>query len=308
VSALPPEPIGVSILSGFLGSGKTTLLNALLQAPHGRRLAVIMNEFGEMGVDGALVSGGEQFALLDNGCLCCALNEDLQRTLHDLLQRGGFDHLVVETTGLADPLPVARTFDKPGLAAAFRVDAVVTVVDSLNLEAALQQAPEAQAQLEGADVLVINKVDLAADAGAAAAALCRQHNDLAPLFFCSRGEGLPWAFLLAVPEAAAKPTAPVGAHAHGASSFSTWSFVSAAPFDELRLEDLLAELPESVWRIKGIVHTNAPWDLSLVHAVAGRMEVRPFAALPERCALGLVFIGPQLQPAALEAACRRALA
>src|SRR4051794_2706073 len=87
-------PVAATILSGFLGSGKTTLLNWLLSAPHGRRIAVVVNEFGAVGIDGSLVTGGEQFVQLDNGCLCCALNEDLDLTLRALMARGGFDHVV----------------------------------------------------------------------------------------------------------------------------------------------------------------------------------------------------------------------
>ncbi len=306
-------PIPVTVITGFLGSGKTTLLNGLLRAPQGRRLAVIVNEFGQMDVDGALVEGGEQFALLDNGCLCCALNEDLQRTLFDLLQRGGFDHLVVETTGLADPLPVARTFDKPGLSAAFVVDAVVTVVDACNVAAARLQAPEAQAQLEAADVLVINKVDLCADGGAAAAARCREQNGRAPQFLCHRGEGLPHAFLLdtQLPRPPARQEAAVvtpSIHAAHGSGFGAWTYRSDARFDEIALEDLVAELPPEVWRVKGIVHTNAPWDLTLVQAVAGRIDLRPYTSPPPAGGLGLVFLGPRLDAAALAAACVAALA
>ena len=124
----PGEPIAATILTGFLGSGKTTLLNALLTHKHGLRLAVVVNEFGAVGIDGALIEGGERFVELDNGCLCCSLNADLDKTLRELQARGGFDHLVIETTGMADPLPVAWAFAKPGLAPYFRVDAIVTVV------------------------------------------------------------------------------------------------------------------------------------------------------------------------------------
>ncbi|RYE85830.1 MAG: GTP-binding protein, partial [Oxalobacteraceae bacterium] len=146
------QPIAATVLTGFLGSGKTTLLNALLAAPHGLRLAVIVNEFGAIGVDGALLQGDAQFVELDNGCLCCALNAELNDTLLALRDRGGFDHVIVETTGLADPLPVAWAFTKPGLSQCFRVDAIVTVVDAINGPHATALAPEAGVQVERADV------------------------------------------------------------------------------------------------------------------------------------------------------------
>jgi G3E family GTPase len=123
-----PARIPVTIVGGFLGSGKTTRVNALLREPRGRRIAVVLNEVGEVGIDGARLAAAEEFVELDGGCICCALNADLEATLGRLRARGGFDHLVVETTGIADPLPVAWTFERPGLREGYRVDAVATIV------------------------------------------------------------------------------------------------------------------------------------------------------------------------------------
>jgi hypothetical protein len=116
--------VPVTIVGGFLGSGKTTRVNALLREPHGRRVAVVLNEMGEVGIDAARLAGAEEFVELDGGCICCALNADLEATLGRLRARGGFDHLVIETTGIADPLPVAWTFERPALREGYRVDAV----------------------------------------------------------------------------------------------------------------------------------------------------------------------------------------
>ena len=295
-------PIPAMVLSGFLGSGKTTLLNGLLRAPHGLKVAVIVNEFGAVGVDGALVAGDAQFVELDNGCLCCALNEDLDKTLRLLLQRGGFDCVVVETTGLADPLPVAWSFSKPGLSQAFRVDAIVTVVDAVNLASVLQQASEAQQQLLRADMVVLSKLDLVSDGGAAARALIRQHNDLAPILTADHGD-LPWEVLTAhLPADRQAVQPPHGQHHH--ASFETWAFETEAVLSELGLEDLLNAMPAEVYRLKGFVRTDAGWgEWTLVNAVAGRIDLRP--CVPTRTPVrgGLVFIGPQLDVADLQARC-----
>lgn len=162
--------IPVTILTGFLGAGKTTLLRRLLQDPRMNRAAVIINEFGEVGIDHELVeASSEQLTLLSNGCLCCTVRTDLQETLRDLYQkrRAGevidFDRVFVETTGMADPAPVLHALQSDGLlGASFRLNGVVTLVDAVNGADTLQRMPEAQKQVALADRLVITKADLAA--------------------------------------------------------------------------------------------------------------------------------------------------
>src|SRR5580692_2809202 len=158
-----PEKIPVTVLTGYLGAGKTTLLNRILSEPHGKRYAVVVNEFGEIGIDNELVIGADEEVFeMNNGCICCTVRGDLIRIIEGLMKRKGrFDAIIVETTGLADPAPVAQTFfvDEDVKKTA-RLDAGVTVADAKWLSARLRDAPEAKNQIAFADVIILNKTDL----------------------------------------------------------------------------------------------------------------------------------------------------
>jgi G3E family GTPase len=155
--------IPVTVLTGYLGAGKTTLLNRILSEPHGKKYAVIVNEFGEIGIDNDLVVGADEEVFeMNNGCICCTVRGDLIRILDGLMRRNGnFDAIIVETTGLADPAPVAQTFfmDET-VGRRTKLDAVVTVADAKWLNERLKDAPEAKNQIAFADVILINKTDL----------------------------------------------------------------------------------------------------------------------------------------------------
>ncbi|MFI5014411.1 MAG: CobW family GTP-binding protein [Hyphomicrobiales bacterium] len=157
------DKIPVTVLTGYLGAGKTTLLNRILTEQHGRRFAVIVNEFGEIGIDNELVVGAdEEIFEMNNGCVCCTVRGDLIRIVEGLMKRKGkFDAIIVETTGLADPAPVAQTFFVDAdVGAAAKLDAVVTVADARWLLDRLKDAPEAKNQIAFADVILLNKTDL----------------------------------------------------------------------------------------------------------------------------------------------------
>jgi G3E family GTPase len=157
------EKIPVTVLTGFLGSGKTTLLNRILGENHGQRIAVIENEFGEIGVDqGLVINADEEIFETNNGCICCTVRGDLIRILGELVKRRDrFDRIVLETTGLANPGPVAQTFfvDEE-IGAEFALDGIITLVDSKHIGLHLQESEEAREQVAFADVIVLNKTDL----------------------------------------------------------------------------------------------------------------------------------------------------
>jgi G3E family GTPase len=155
--------IPVTVLTGYLGAGKTTLRNRILSENHGTKFAVVVNEFGEIGIDNDLiVESDEEVYEMNNGCVCCTVRGDLIRVVEGLMKRpGGFDGILVETTGLADPAPVAQTFFMDDdVRQKARLDAVVTVADAKNLLSRLADSPEAEEQIGFADVVLLNKTDL----------------------------------------------------------------------------------------------------------------------------------------------------
>src|SRR4029434_6981510 len=160
------KPVPVSILTGFLGAGKTTLLNYILKQQHGYKFAVIVNEVGKIGIDGALIEKTDDDVLeMSNGCLCCTVRKDLVKGVQNLLKKGGFDYLLIETTGIADPAPVAQTFlNIPQLQQLVRLDSIITVVDAEQIEKQMRETETALEQIAMADFLLLNKTDLADEA------------------------------------------------------------------------------------------------------------------------------------------------
>ncbi|WP_293679287.1 GTP-binding protein [uncultured Phenylobacterium sp.] len=175
----------VTVLTGYLGAGKTTLLNRILTESHGKRYAVIVNEFGEIGIDNDLIVGADEEVFeMNNGCVCCTVRGDLIRVLSGLMKRkGGFDGIIVETTGLADPAPVAQTFFvDDDVRAKTELDSVVTVVDAKHLPLRLKDSREAAEQIAFADQIILNKTDLVSEAELAEVEKAiRTLNPLAPI-------------------------------------------------------------------------------------------------------------------------------
>ena len=185
-----PTKIPVTVLTGYLGAGKTTLLNRILSEDHGKRYAVIVNEFGEIGIDNDLIVGADEEVFeMNNGCVCCTVRGDLIRVLSGLMKRkGGFDAIIIETTGLADPGPVAQTFFvDEDVKARTRLDSVTTVVDAKHVLLRLSDSKEAREQIAFADQIVLNKTDLVSeDDLRMLEARLRRLNPLAPIHRAQR--------------------------------------------------------------------------------------------------------------------------
>lgn len=182
----------VTVLTGYLGAGKTTLLNRILTEDHGKKYAVIINEFGEIGIDNDLVVGADEEVFeMSNGCVCCTVRGDLIRVLSGLMKRKGkFDAIIIETTGLADPAPVAQTFFvDEDVRAKTELDSVTTVVDAKHLPLRLKDSKEAAEQIAFADQIILNKTDLVSEAELKEVeAAIRALNPLAPVHRTQRSQ------------------------------------------------------------------------------------------------------------------------
>ena len=163
---MPEKLLPVTIISGFLGSGKTTLLNHILKNQVGVKTAVLVNEFGEIGIDNELIiKTAEDMIELNNGCICCTINGELLNTVSKILERPEkIDYLIVETTGLADPLPVAMTFAGGDLREKVRLDSIITLIDADNFDFEINNSSVAYSQILYGDILLLNKCDLVTDA------------------------------------------------------------------------------------------------------------------------------------------------
>lgn len=301
--------IPVTVLTGYLGAGKTTLLNRILTEQHGRRYAVVINEFGELGVDNDLVvDTDEEVFEMNNGCVCCTVRGDLIRIINGLMKRRGrFDGIIVETTGLANPAPVAQTFFvDEDVRARTRLDAIVTVVDAKTLPARLADSAEAEEQIAFADVIVLNKIDLVTpDELAAVEARIRGINAAAAIHHAERGR-VPVAAIL---DQGAFDLARVlerepdflenTAHEHN-EDVNSMSFSVDRPLDAQRFNQwiglLLQERGADILRTKGILDfagENRRFAFQAVHMMADGDFIGPWREGEARSSR-LVFIGRNL--------------
>jgi len=295
-----PAPIPIAVVTGFLGAGKTTLLNHILTAEHGRRIGVLVNDFGSINVDAELIADvSEEMISLANGCICCTIRMDLIQAvlkLADLPDRP--EQIVIESSGVANPAGIVKSFLEPDIWGTVQLDGVITVVDAQQaLDLPQEEGRLARAQVAGGDLVLLNKVDLVD-----AETLARVHawiDSIRPgvQVFDTTQARLPMEILLGttalVPKQVDAGTdAGLAVHVHEVSTtagdqshdhdhehellFDTWTYTADAPLQLALMQEILKHLPSTVFRVKGFVYAiEEPESRMVVQLVGRRATVTP---------------------------------
>ncbi len=268
------EPAPLTLLTGFLGAGKTTLLNRMIAASDGLRLGILVNDFGDVDIDGELVVGVEDDVIsLANGCVCCQIRDDLVGAVDRVLARQPRpEHLVLEASGVSDPMSLIATFADPGMASQIDLDGVIAVVDADQFLSDASLLELKLRQVVCADLVVLNKSDLAGPPGVEAVEEWIAGRARRIRIIPTSEADVPLEILLGArqdrPEVRPEP---LDAHSHG---FATSTFVSEAPLSLARLEDAVRSLPGWVYRAKGLVRSvERPGERTVLQLVGRRLRL-----------------------------------
>ncbi len=287
------NPIPINILTGFLGSGKTTLLKDLLKAMSGKKkIAVLMNEIGEISIDAKLLEGfSTEVFELNDGCICCSINENFVTVLDELAEKASPDLIVIETTGVANPMNIIYSIINPQ----FVIDAVITTIDAKNFLQMKDELDVAEDQLDAADVIVITKDDIATTSELTSIEnFVREHRPTATVF---HRHSLDLSLLFGVAYPREVPSLPLP-HVHDHHHFehegvNVFRVTSDDVFVLERLQSALESLPKNLWRLKGIVHLAGYSQSFILNFAYGRYTLEDYSgAVGSKC--DLIFIGKNI--------------
>ena len=275
IGTVNPAPIPVTVVAGFLGAGKTTMINHILHGDHGRRIAVVVNDFGSINIDAELISDvGEGMVSLANGCICCVIRSDLISAVLKLADRPERpDHIVIESSGVADPASVERAFMVPEIWNVVQFEGVVTVVDAdQSLALSAEHGNLTEQQVRGGDLIIINKVDLVNEEQLSAVHswinIIKPGAEILEASHCS----LPTELLLGSQKWNRPTGLPVSientkSHGH---AFESWSYESQQPLRLSLFQELLKHLPPTLIRAKGFLFTTDKPHKRLILQFVGR--------------------------------------